>query len=388
MPRHPKPWFRSERKAWFVTIAGVQHNLGPNKSEAHEQFHQLMRQPTQKKVSALSIPAIADAFLEWVKRNRSAETFDWYRTRLQRFIRRVPNLSVQALKPLHVEEWASEKIRSINTRRNLMRAVKRCFRWAYAQGYLDRNPLEHLEIPSAEPKEVYISPAEFSELLENVSNDEFKQLLVVTYQVGCRPQESLRLEARHVDLENSRWIFPKAESKGKKSPRIVYLSEQALSITSDLVKKYPQGKLFRNQQGNPWTPSSVGCQFTRLQYKMGKRKLEFDGGVNDADIQKLAKNLPCEKKCRGKLVKKTAAELREEAKRKTIAILAKKYAPRYSLYSLRHSWATNALQTEGMDALTVAVLMGHKDPSTLARTYQHLSHNPQHMLEQAKKAAG
>jgi site-specific recombinase XerD len=67
--------------------------------------------------------------------------------------------------------------------------------------------------------------------------------------------------------------------------------------------------------------------------------------------------------------------------------LAESKAPKYSLYTLRHSWATHALE-RGVDALTVAVLMGHRDPSTLAKVYQHLSQNPDYMLEQARKAAG
>ena len=87
-----------------------------------------------------------------------------------------------------------------------------------------------------------------------------------------------------------------------------------------------------------------------------------------------------------KIVAKTAAELRHEAKRKLTYKMAQESAPKYSLYALRHSWATNALQ-RGVDALTVAILMGHKDPSQLAKVYQHLSHNPKHLLEQAKKAA-
>ena len=66
---------------------------------------------------------------------------------------------------------------------------------------------------------------------------------------------------------------------------------------------------------------------------------------------------------------------------------AAELAPRYSLYALRHSWANNALK-KGVDALTVAILMGHEDPSTLSKVYQHLSLNPAHMLTQAKKAAG
>ncbi len=64
-----------------------------------------------------------------------------------------------------------------------------------------------------------------------------------------------------------------------------------------------------------------------------------------------------------------------------------RYSTKYSLYALRHSWATNALRS-GMDALTVAILMGHSDPSTLSKVYQHLAHSPEHMLKQARKALG
>ena len=58
-----------------------------------------------------------------------------------------------------------------------------------------------------------------------------------------------------------------------------------------------------------------------------------------------------------------------------------------ALYVLRHSWANHAL-TRGVDALTVAILMGHRDPSTLSRTYQHLTQNPAYLLTQAKRATG
>ena len=61
-------------------------------------------------------------------------------------------------------------------------------------------------------------------------------------------------------------------------------------------------------------------------------------------------------------------------------------APRYSLYAFRHSFATHALE-RGVDSVTVAILMGHSDPSMLAKVYQHLTQNPTFMLEQAKKAA-
>lgn len=84
---------------------------------------------------------------------------------------------------------------------------------------------------------------------------------------------------------------------------------------------------------------------------------------------------------------KTNAELLHEARRKLTYKEAMQLGTKYSLYAIRHTWATNALQ-RGVDPLTVAILMGHSDASTLSKVYQHLSLNPQHMLDQAKKAAG
>ncbi len=42
MPRDPKPWFRKDRDAWFVTINGRRYNLGPERDAAHDRFHELM----------------------------------------------------------------------------------------------------------------------------------------------------------------------------------------------------------------------------------------------------------------------------------------------------------------------------------------------------------
>ena len=67
MARSAKPWYRKDRKAWFVTIGGVRHNLGSEKAEALRQFHALMREPQHKAVQSQSFVAVADAFLEWAK---------------------------------------------------------------------------------------------------------------------------------------------------------------------------------------------------------------------------------------------------------------------------------------------------------------------------------
>jgi len=57
MARRAKPWFRKARGAWFVTVEGVQHNLGADKKEAFERFYQLMRQPQRRVVSSQALVA-------------------------------------------------------------------------------------------------------------------------------------------------------------------------------------------------------------------------------------------------------------------------------------------------------------------------------------------
>lgn len=59
--------------------------------------------------------------------------------------------------------------------------------------------------------------------------------MVVTYQTGCRPQESLRVIGEYVDRDTARWIFPQMKSKGKKSPRIIYLNDEAMEISNRLL---------------------------------------------------------------------------------------------------------------------------------------------------------
>lgn len=115
---------------------------------------------------------------------------------------------------------------------------------------------------------------------------------------------------------------------------------------------------------------------------MAAQKLKVD----EEAIAAFIPTLNPKRKTGNRELKKTDAELRCEARRKLTNRLASSIVPRYSLYAIRHSWATRALKS-GLDGLTVAILMGHSDPSTLARVYQHLAHDPQHMLDQAKRAS-
>lgn len=391
MAHFPKPFFKKGRGLWYVQIDGRQVNLGPDKEAAFKQYHALMQSPTPVVAPQVSssplVVVLADAYLDWVKRERSADTFEWYRYRLERFAKKFPDLKTGDLKPHHVQEWLNEyPDLSRTSRRNYVRSVKTCLTWAVQQGYIEKNPIAHMPVPSAEHREITVSVEEYQTLLEAIPDPAFRDLVIVTWETGCRPQESLRVEARHVDLKRKRWVFPKSEAKGKRQPRVVYLTEPAFEITARLVKENPTGLLFRNGKGDPWTTEAVNCAFDRVQTRMGKAEFRQKGNQVPEDlIQAAMKKLSKTRTSQGVVIAKSDADLRCEAKAKASKKFAAQFVPRYSLYALRHAWATRALES-GLDGLTVAILMGHSDPSTLARVYQHLSHNPEHLLAQARKA--
>jgi hypothetical protein len=43
MPHFPKPFFKKARRSWYVEIDRKQHNLGVDKDQAFERYHELMR---------------------------------------------------------------------------------------------------------------------------------------------------------------------------------------------------------------------------------------------------------------------------------------------------------------------------------------------------------
>lgn len=393
MSHFPKPFFRPARRLWYVQMAGKQINLGPDRDAAFERYHELMIDVRRHGSVPQAIPSppvlvveVIDKFLDWVHTHRSPETFEWYRYRLQRFAEQHRTLTVSDLRPYHVQEWVNGYRFSQTSRRNYMRTMKRCMQWALRQGYIEKHPLQDLELPASERRETTVSDAEFAEILELTRDDSFRQLLIVTWETGCRPQESLRVEARHVDAIHQRWVFPKSESKTKKRVRVVYMTPTAWKLIERLLGENPTGPLFRNSHGVPWTTDAVNNAFSRIRERMGKSRLTKDKeDIPDKELRAFMKTLSKVRCIAGKVRAKKDSELLNEARRKLRLKRNKSLVPTYSLYALRHAWATRALQ-RGVDPLTTAILMGHSDPSMLAKVYQHLSLNPEHLRAQAVKA--
>jgi integrase len=256
--------------------------------------------------------------------------------------------------------------------------VRRLVNWAILQGYISTDPLKGLQMPAATRREVWLTRDEFKRVLGAIREDWFRQLVTVAFETGCRPQEIFAVEARHFDVSNSRWVFPVPESKGKRQPRVVYLTPLAEQITATLIEKHPTGKLFRNAAGKPLRKVTGISAFYRLRRRLGRLAMEAQGVTRDHAANQVLVH-------RGD--KRSLHELSAKDSRHLDNCAAAHFAPKICLYSMRHRFATLALQS-GLDGLTVAILLGHKDTAMLARVYQHLAHNSQHLLGQVRRVLG
>ena len=149
----PKPFYRKSRDTWYVEVDGRQINLGKDREIAFQRYHAIMAAPPEVRPThgmgtgeGLKLTELFDRFLDWVKQHRSPDTYVWYQYRLQRFADRFPDLTMGQLRPYHVQEWVdSFPDHSPTTTRNYMRSVKRCIKWGQTLGYIDTNPIQHID---------------------------------------------------------------------------------------------------------------------------------------------------------------------------------------------------------------------------------------------------
>ncbi len=339
MPRkRPEPFWRSERNCWFVQIGKRQHRLSPDEAEAWRLYHELMARPPEERPADTAtapptlVVEILDAFLDWASRNKAARTYAWYRENIQPFVDRIPaTLAVAELKPYHVTRAMADFPHwSNNTKGDFIGAIKRAFNWAADEELIERSPLARMKKHAREAREMAVSPSEYAQVVAKVREPNFRDLIELSWETGARPQELRKIEARFVDLDNSRIVFPPTQAKGKKYHRVIYLTRRAREIVARLAEAHASGPILLNSEGSPWTKDAINCAFCRLEKKVGKK---------------------------------------------------------YHLGAFRKGFATEALKA-GVDTVTLAHLMGHRDPSMVSRVYGHVQQDPEHMAAAANRAKG
>lgn len=336
--RRPEPFWREQTRCYYVQLGKKQIRLDPDEKEAWRLYYELMAQPPGVRDTApvLSknplVASILDEFLEWVKRHKAPRTYAWYRENIQKFLDGIPKgLTVADLKPFHVTKsmerfphWAN------NTKHDFIGAAKRAFNWAAEEELIERSPLARIKKPAREAREMAVSPAEYRTVLDAIREPNFRDLIELSWETGSRPQELRKIQGEYFQPESNRIVFPPKQAKGKKYHRVIYLTPTARAIVARLVEARPEGTLLLNSEGNDWKKDAINCAFCRLEKKIGKK---------------------------------------------------------YHLGAFRKGFATEALKA-GVDTVTVAHLMGHRDASMVSRVYGQVQQDPEHMSNAMSRAKG
>ncbi len=328
--REPKPYWKASHSCWYVKINGRHHRLDPDKEKAWELYHQLMAGTREVGPNTMVLELMAE-FLAHSKRVNEPSTYENYKAHLESFYKSIGKLRVSSVKPLHVERWLAKRYAHTtngSTLNGAVRAVARLFNWAKKSGRIPKSPLEGMEQPKPTTRDVYLMPDQFKKLIVAIPREQFRDFAIIMRETGCRPLEARTVEARHFD--GTCWVFPAKEAKGRTDQRVILLNEKALAITRRLALKNPEGPIFRNNSGKPWTKNALIQQCKRMTKKLGFHVCP---------------------------------------------------------YAIRHTFATDAI-IRGVDIVTIAELMGHKSLKMLHRIYQHVRKRSDHLrkaLDQATR---
>ncbi len=304
MARKPSPWYWPERNGWYTILHGQRHHLldqpedapPPKKrggkwvipTEVDQVFHTLLAAPAeqngqpQSDPSEITVAELFDKYLDWLG-NRTSEgskaqrTYDWYHDHIQGFINfksDVARLPVSALRPYHVVEWVDSHGEDWSPayRRGAIIAIQRPFNWAEELGYIPTSPIKRIPKPQPQRREQFITPDTWAKIRDHYDEgDPFRDLLEFSWESGCRPQESKRIEPRHVELAQHRIVFPAAESKGKRFCRVIWLTPKAEEIIRCHLEHHHEGPIFCNEDNQPWTAQAMACRFGRLEKHLGEK---------------------------------------------------------------------------------------------------------------------
>lgn len=284
----------------------------------------------------ISAKEVADRYLIWVKRNRAEATSGLAERYLKPWADAMPSeLLAERVRPFDASEWIETAYKGSGARRAAYRSVKAAWRWADESGLIERNPLRGLKTPAGGRREAVLSAEEWK-LALRTAGVAMRRLMRVARWTGMRAQEVIRVEARHLDRKVKAIRFPRLEAKGKRRDRLVYVVAAAWKILEAASKRHPKGPILRNEDRNPWTKDAAVCSMRRIRERLKRAKTPIPG---------------------------------------------------LCLTTIRHTYATDAIE-RGVDPLTLAELMGHKDATMLAEVYAKMGQRKDHMRNAAEKAVG
>ena len=349
-----QPFFRAAKQCWYVKDeAGKFIRLDRDKEKAFDLWHKLKSEQSYEGKDA-TVSGLLQAFLASIDGELSIARFNTLVYYSELFVKSHGLLLASELRPSIVSKWLStpkpgqkhknkegEMVEgdpvswSSSSKRHAAALLKRAWKWAHNEGYIQVNTLAELKLTECEYRDDVIDLDTHRKLVNYcLASPESKPfaLYLIASRCGARPQQIREVTAKHVSADGTQWVFKTHKTRNKTNkPLVVYLSGCLQTLTRLLIERHPKGALFRNHRGDPWKKDTVTQRMDRLRTKL---------------------DLPSD----------------------------------MVAYLYRHSMATNALLA-GQSTAVVAQLLGHTDTRMVSKVYGHLDRHSQFLVEAAKATA-
>jgi integrase len=321
--RQLMPWYWKQRDAWCVQWKGKRVVLAqgkPSRQQAHRELHRLMVREGRADPADLPISDLLELFLRHVagqvERNERAKiTYSRYVDFLSVASASFGHVKAGELKPHHVERWAEDPELgwSSTTRFNGITAVKAALRWSARRGYLPASPLADMAKPTPQRRTAVLTDDQIRAVIA-AGPPSWSDLVTALWLTGCRPSEVATLTAAQVELGRGVWmVVNKTRTKTGVALRPVPLVPGMVELSRRLVELHPEGPIFRNARGRPWTRNAMACRFRVLRAELGM-------------------------------------------------------GPEATAYAIRHRYAREGL-SRGLSSSELAALMGHSNPKMVDQVY-------------------
>jgi len=322
----PGIWERKGR-GWFVEFNGKQVKLGNDKAEAEKKYTAMLRERGLQPIDGrCRVHYLIDEFWEWYSVNQKKKTVDGRRPIMKSFRAFIAeSMDATDVRPFHIQKWIAscKGVKANDTKKTWIAFVQRIFNWGVDSGYIPHSPIARMKKPSDRPREEYIPPHLFQTVISAAPTAQLNRLITFMLDTGVRPEEVVKLEAKHFSEENSgTFVLPLKDAKGNRYTRVIYLTPTSLRIAKKVTRRWKDGPCFRNSRGKPWNRDSIGKSMRKLRDKLnkGKEPPPF---------------------------------------------------PRLCATMLRHSFAHYRI-SQGQDIALVAALMGHRSTKMVYTRYGHI----------------
>ena len=228
------------------------------------------------------------SFLEQVKAEKDDDTFLYYQRWLTVFAQQYGSRPARGINKTIASDFKlwmmtttfvrgkqppkKYKAKTVN---HALIALRRAFNWAIDTDRLPEgtNPFAKVELLPCQGRKRIATDEEYLALQANCLDDAFGDVLVAMRHTSARPQDIYGLKWSMVHWDGGMWVLE--EHKGMRTandpqPRVIGMNADVEKMLRRRLAKYgPDGHVFLNRMGKPWTKDSLGLRMRRLRKKAG-----------------------------------------------------------------------------------------------------------------------